>query len=221
MVYRYISSKVIITRLERYFKDSNWKSAAKLDIGDAIQEIGYSSRQNQPHGSVNLDIVGHKAELPCDLEVLIKVEYDGARLPISNDNSLLAITCDDYTWGKANIEDFYMIEYPLIVTSFETGTIRLFYKKFDFDGDNFITIPDISEYRKAIEWYVMSSLLLQGYKLTNNNINHSYCIQMFESYKRKAKSKIKTLSRDERENFSRMWNSLNTNYVESNNIDTE
>lgn len=219
MIYRYISSKVVIGRVSRFVEDQNWISTSFLDLGDAIQEIGYASKKTATSECELLQVFNHKVELPCNLEFIEKIEYKGDRLPITKDSSILGLSKDDYKWNRAG--DFYSVNYPFIHTSFAEGEIKLFYRQYEIDNEGFLVIPDIAEYRLALQWYILSSLLLQGYRLKDNSISHNYCMNMFMKYKTAAKSKVKRFSKDERLSFSRMWNSLNTEYIDSILIDNE
>jgi hypothetical protein len=221
MIYRYISSKVVIGRVGRYFEDRNWISTSFLDLSDAIQEVGYSSQNTSTKETCLVKTINHRAELPCDLEFIIKVEYRDARLPISKDPTIIGLSEDDYVWGKSNLGDFYGVQPPYIVTSFESGEIKIFYKKYETDSDGFLMIPDLAEYRSALEWFLIGRLILQGYKLKDASITHDYSMRMYETYRAKVKSKIKRFSRDERIAFSRMYNSLNIEFADSVLMDVE
>jgi hypothetical protein len=215
MIYQFTSSKVVIARVGRFINGSSWISISAMYLGDGIQELGYASKRKNKVESKSLIVENHKAEIPCDLEILEYVYYNGCRLPLNRDSRMLALTCDDYVWDNQGA-NWYDIEVPYIRTSFESGKIEITYRGFEYDIDGYIMIPDLVSYREALVWYMLKNLVLEGYALKDQRIDFNYCEQMFDKYKRKAKSQVKKFSRDQREQFARMWNSTNINFVESN-----
>lgn len=211
---RFTSSKSVIARVQRYINGNSWLAAAYMSLGDAIQEIGYATQADATKEDELVTISNHTGEIPCDAEFIRMIHHEGCRLPVTKDVTIHALDCDDYTWGKNGTGDYYQIVYPYIKTSFESGTVKVFYDKFNTDEEGFVNIPDEAEYRRACMWYVLADLILEGYKLNDKSISHGYAMSQFDSYKNKARSKVNEFSYDEREAFSRMWNSLNTQNVE-------
>lgn len=217
MVYNYTTSKVVFARVQRFIDTNDWVGSGMMYLGDCIQSLGYASRRKNATDTNQIVIANHKGELPCDLEFIEKVVYKECRLPINRDSGMLALVDKvNYTWEKDSVnQDWYDIDPPYIVTSFEEGELELFYRAYEMDEDGFLMIPDLPNYRNALVWYVLQQLLLEGFKLKNTTINHSYAVQMFDMYESKARSEVKRMSRDQRQAFSNMWNSLNLDNVKS------
>ena len=238
MIYKYDSSKVVIARLQRLFNDSSWVGTAVMDLGDAIQEVGYASRREFTNEKCLLQVENHRVEVPCDLEFIERIEYMGCRLPINTQahrwdaatqfrtSTIQGIDDTDLTTDghepppfnpeqsvKQFNNDYYVYDSPFITTSFESGEIKLFYRKYDCDAEGFLMIPDIAEYRNALMWFVAASLIAQGFDPKNKDINHAYANMMYEKYRKKAISKVKRFSQDQRMEFSRMWNTLNMTHA--------
>lgn len=225
MITRYISSKQVIARLQRMIDGSNWITSAWMYLGDGIREIGYSTQRTHEVDTTNkpskIQVVNHKAEIPCDLEIISKVEYNNYRLPLNKDVSMDALSCDDYVWGKNQMGHWYSIKPPHIITSFEQGALNLFYRKYKLDKDGFLMIPDYPEYVWALTWFCLAILLLEGVKVKGEPITHAYALAQFERYEKKAKKRVKQLSRDQRQQLSNMWNSLNIESVTRQLMDTQ
>jgi hypothetical protein len=223
MVYKYTTSQVILGRVKRLFTSTDWTSMATLYIADAIQEIGlnYSTIYKTTKGndldkcdSCLVEVDNHLAEIPSDLEILVKIEYNGYRLPISKDKSIYGLNeCDDYIWNKGftSCIDYYTIEPNKIRTTFESGKIKIFYKAFECDNDGFIMIPDIIEFKNALTWKVMSALLLEGYSPKNKSLTFDYADNKADGLISKARNRMKQLTRDERDSLSDMLTSTNSN----------
>lgn len=219
MIYRYISSATAIARLNRYFDDRNWIMSARMDLGDGIQDIGLATKQDSTCYEAPAVIVNHKLEIPCELEFLEKIEdMDGNRIPLNKDSSMLALTNDTYKWSKneTNLGNWYSVQPPYFKFSYSEGEVMLFYRKYSCDENGFIYIPDVSSYREALVWFMIRSLIMMGYKPKSNQITLDYAEMMYDKYKRKAKTACKSFSRDERQRFSRYWNSLNLEYTDNN-----
>ena len=196
-------------------------------------------------------IANHKGELPCDLESIYKVERvekgnsnnisigstgvpittteagtsnnisNRVRMYYNKDSSMNALSCDDYVWRKENRGDWYDIDYPFIRTSFESGSIDIFYKAFKIDGEGYIMIPDIPSYRNALQWYVIAQLILEGVRPKLAGLNYDYSYEKYLDERQKAKSKVKGFSEDEQIAFAQMWTAFNTQYVERNYMESE
>jgi len=87
MNYQHVSSKQVIAKLYRDLKPagSSWTSDALEWIGEALDFIGYHGIFD--HVSKELEVVDHKAEIPCDLYQLIQVEYKGGAIVYGTDTT--------------------------------------------------------------------------------------------------------------------------------------
>ena len=222
MVYRLTSSKSIIGRVSRLIDSSDWKTMGSIYLADAIQKIGlnHSTRDKATKGN-DLDstdeclvqVTNHLAELPCDLEILSKIESNGFRLAYSPDVSIHGLSCDDYIWGKvSDCRSYYSVIDGYIKTSFETGQIKIFYKAFKFDSEGYIMIPDVVEFKEAVMWTTFASLLLEGHQSKNSDMDFFKVDQIADTKIDKARSRMKNMTKDQREALSEM--------ITSNNVET-
>ena len=221
MIYRHISSKTIIGRVSRLLDSSEWEAVARIYLYDAIQKIGLNySTSYKVTGGDDLDdtdecltdVENHLVDLPIDLELLVKIEYNGYRLPYSPDRSIFGLnSCDDYIWGRVSDEcvHYYAINEGKIKTSFDEGKIKIFYKKFNCDQDGFIMIPDVAEYKEALIWFLFSDLLLEGYKPKLQSMTYQEAELRATDKKFKARGRLKQLTNDERDALSNQLTSIN------------
>ena len=107
-----------------------------------------------------------------------------------------------------NTIDFYNIEPGYIKTSFETGSIWIFYKIRKTDKYGLPLIPDIEAAKEGIFYYVAGKLLFSGLKLPNPDVTIGYCDERSSILLKKAKSTIKSMSMEEKESQLQMWNNL-------------
>lgn len=227
MTYRWTSSKTILSRVKRLLDSDEWEGMARIYLADAIQMIGlnHSTTYKATKGNdLNqsdkclVDVENHLADFPSDLEMLVKIECNGVRLAWNKDVAIHGLnSCDDYVWGKAydSCENYYSIDGGRIRTSFESGKIKLFYKKFDCDHEGFIMIPDVPEFKEALVWKVFANLMLEGYRPKLSNMSYQEADDRAESKKSAARSRMKQMSRDQRRALSEMLTSTNISNTES------
>lgn len=210
---RYVSSRIIFNRIAKIFYSTDWREDAKSYLGRGIQILGYnySTKVNYEDDNNLHTVVNHQVEIPDNVEEISEIHYLGNRLPIHTDKSMLALNSnDDYKWN--GIGNYYMIDWPYIKTSFETGDIKIFWKEFRFDPNGFIYIPDNVYYRQALEWYIIYNLMLDGYKTKSKEISLAYAEDKYEENKRKGRNTLKEMSKDRRDRFSKIWNQHNISY---------
>ncbi len=101
---------------------------------------------------------------------------------------------------------YYNISGDFIQTSFQEGCIYCVYDAFDLDGKGFPKIIDSYKYRKAVEWYLVMSCLLQGYK--HPVIDYKYAEDKWDDFRLKASNEQKRMSLDALQRFSSRWSSI-------------
>lgn len=222
MVYKYVSSETILGRVDRLLDSSDWKAMGQLYVSDAIQKIGlthstvFETTKGNDLDSTDeclLQVENHLADLPCDLEILDKVECFGIRLSYTPDTSIHGMNGKDgYFWGKASRyvrNAYYTIDNGQIRTSIESSPIKLFYKKFQTDKKGFIMIPDVVEFKEALIWQVFANLILEGNKPKNASISFQEAELRAEDKIRVARGRMKQMTKDEREALSQQMTSVN------------
>lgn len=213
MEYNKTSSQVILANIHRTFKPNNtgWLDDGIEWIGEGIQGIGKNigmTIKTTPDDDL-IKVKNYRAEYPCGLEALLGVEYKGMRLSLGADSSSCGIVRGNSNRfnGRGNTDYFntndFGLEFP-----FETGEVKLIYIVFPTDEEGFPLIIDTFKYKKAIEWYVMSQMILGGYKHHDNTIDYKFANEMWEDFAYKAQNEIKMPSIDRMERFARMWTSI-------------
>ena len=250
MVYKTTSSKRVIGKVFRDFKPvhSEWVTDAIEWIGEALELIGSfagtykkstgneDSENEDTNGPITIE--NHRAKLPCDLESIFMVEYNGGRLPWGGDVTLPGLVCDDRTTdvepnpdyqssevlagnsqsvqllnddgtilsrtavGSRNY-DYYQTNPDYIITSFESGHIKIHYNAYYVDEYGYPLVPDHASVTTALSWYIIKMLLLQGHE--HPTIRFDFAHQMWLDYCTQARSRIKFPSIDRADLFRRMW----------------
>jgi hypothetical protein len=203
MIYKTVSSKVIISKIYRDLKpaSSSWEADAIEWIGEALDFIGAFAGLEKR--SVRLTVTDYRAVLPSNFYSMRGVYYEGTQLPyggtlkhigglLDSDVYLAAktevLTTDNVTvtsYGSLRAqsgasEDYFLINPNYIQTSFETGEIRIAYNAFPVDDDGYPMVPDSIYYRTALFWYVLKMMLMGGY--THPIFTYEYADQQWKRY---------------------------------------
>jgi hypothetical protein len=207
-----------------------WIGEAAEAIG---QSAGLTNKSTGNEGCQDaLTIENYRAKLPCDLVNLQAVEYNGRRLPYGGDQTGFSLpdrarTTDIYSNNGVSVvteaglsasterlidsaigpeqvvSDYYLINPNYIITSFESGHIKLHYEAYPVCSDGYPMVPDHYYYATAISWYVMSKLMLLGY--SNPVVDYKMAHASWCEYKILARNKAAFPSIDKMDRFKNMW----------------
>jgi hypothetical protein len=92
---------------------------------------------------------------------------------------------------------YYEIEYGNILTDFPEGLVTIFYRATPTDEDGMPLIPDNSNYKEALYWYVRGKMIGAGFDDTI--VKMQECDQKFEFYAARAIAEIQYPSPDQME----------------------
>lgn len=116
-------------------------------------------------------------------------------------------------WSGNNVEivtvtpgyggEYYQVNPDYIITSFESGEIRVHYDKFPTDNEGLPRIPDVYNVKEAILWYIISRMLMSGN--THPQFDFVFADQQWKQYKAEAMADAKWPSIDKMDTFRRMW----------------
>ena len=232
MNYRLTSSDIVIDRVMTVMRLSSmdWIMDGFEWMGDGIQAIGTSAPLVKT--AKDLTVESHRAKLPCDLAALFFVEYQGRQLKLGGDFTGYGLvdkerTTQIYTTRTSsegglvyydgtpaeyesslilNDNDYYLLNPDYLQTSFEAGKVRIHYAGYPLDKNQYPLIPDDFYYRKALEWYLISQLLLSGYK--HSEINWQIADQKWEEFLPRAQNSMKFPDIGRMDRFKNMWTRL-------------
>lgn len=164
MVYNTTSIKSIIAKIYRDFKPNNssWVGDAIEWTGEAIQAIG--SFQGFVEQGTYVKIIDYRGKLPCDIEYLLGVEYNGKRLERNGGINTSQVFVKSINDLPVDLQNSYNLNPNYIRTSFKEGKVIVYYLGIEVDNEGLPKVPDIYEVKEAISWYVMYRMLLRGYK---------------------------------------------------------
>ena len=94
---------------------------------------------------------------------------------------------------------FYKIQMDHIQTSPEEMYLKIHYKSLPVDAEGYPLVPDVTEYKEALYWYVMEKLIGSGFKhpvLPHDMRGMEYCHEKYEFYAGRALGKIKMPTQD-------------------------
>jgi hypothetical protein len=150
-----------------------------------------------------LDIVDYKVPLPCNLESLLGIEYNGYRLPPSNSNRFHK-PCKALNNSTFHPTENYKLNPGFIHVGFETGKITIFMNGVPLDCDGFPLIPDNFNYVDAVTWYLITRLALRK----DVSFTFQEAEARWETKRGRAKNSVDFPDIDDMELFMRSWNSV-------------
>lgn len=119
-----------------------------------------------------------------------------------DENEVIYIRHSYYDYPYNDV-DYYNINPGYIITSFESGSVLLYYQAFPVDADGFPMVWDNVYVREACAWSIMSRLLLSGYQHPAG-LNFMFAKEEFERYILLARA-ADFPSIDATERFRNMW----------------
>jgi hypothetical protein len=210
--YKYISGKELIGRVSDSFTldNSQWIFSAPLWIADGIAQLKIPCTLE--YTATQATVSAYKCELPCNLKLLIAVEYNGKRLKrLGAFNNMSTNTMA--TRGYSDSDSYEIVGNNWITTTFEEGDIVFHYRipPVEYDKFNDIIIPKVPDDAyviEALQWFIILKLLYKGFKhpvfsLDGNNEFTNPGIQ-WEKNKKRARNSVNIIDADERENISKL-----------------
>jgi len=111
----------------------------------------------------------------------------------------------------ANTGEYYNTKLENLQLSFESGYIDIIFTSFPVDDEGFLLVVDDEYYIQAVEWYILTMLLQQGYQ--HPIFSWEHCYSMFWGnnkleplgWRAKAANHVRIPSIQDAERFTRMW----------------
>lgn len=203
MQYKYTSLKEVIGNVVRNTRVQDASFIA--DIHEWLYEGMDMMQTKYSLGcfSVPLDITFHKAKLPCGLQWIDGVKYNGQRLKeggnfshrmnnnpmevIGFESRVGKITSQGHTlyatdvtalYGLGCGSDRYFTEMGYMNTSFSSGHVELYYSGIITDEDGFPQIPDNQNYKQALYWYCRAMMIGAGWE--DKQFTYEKCFAQWE-----------------------------------------
>lgn len=159
---KFVSIRRVIRSVQGIFKieGSSWINDVPDWIGEAIEEMGTGVELKPTHR--DLEVKNHRLLLPCSIEVLRGVFYEDHFLLAKNN----AFVNQKVLKNNLPVDrrEWYKIIGNYIQTSFEKGTVTIYYETVPLDKDGLPMIIDNPKMIQALRWKIVSFLLLGGYK---------------------------------------------------------
>lgn len=214
-IYKTCSIEKVIAQIYRDFKPSNsgWIDDAAEWIFDAIEIMRVCQGFVQTTKEVN--VVDFRAKIPCELENFLGVEYKGKRLPRSGGINHQDSNCSCLNNLVCSIDESYILQPNYIHTTFKDGCVKFHYYGLETDCNGLPTIIDDAVYRQAIIWFVMSMMLLRGFKHQTTTYEKAWA--NWEKFYPRAQNRFRVADIDSYEVFKKSWMGL----VKSTNLTNE
>lgn len=224
MIYNNVSSNLVIARVENDFNPdyAGWVGRAPEWIANALDEMEiYVSLEPVQQC---IQVSDYKFLLPCDIKLLIAIKYRGERLnrlDFINHQSECDLAEASELRGSVNVSEGYELSNNgWGTTTFESGEITIYYRRIPVEFDNvtqcyFPLIPNKEKVIKALEWYIIKTMLQRGhthkvYDLASNNPITNPAVQ-WETAKKAAVNSVGRMDADERNQVSKLMRTLLTN----------
>lgn len=215
-IYKTCSVQKVIAQIYRDFKPSNsgWVDDAIEWIADAISIMKVCQSFSTQRKKIN--VVDYRAKLPCDIEVLLGIEYKGTKLTgnggIKNPGKKYSCECDDpnkctcFNSYVCHGSESYTLNPNYINTSFRKGELVVYYQGIEVDCDGFPFVIDDPIYREALMWYILSKMALRGFK--HQTIDYNIANQNWEKFYPKAQNRFRLADIDAYDSFMQSWMGL-------------
>lgn len=200
MIYKTVSSDVIIAKIFRDFKPSNsaWIVDALEWIGEGLEIMGsYTSLELK---AIPVHIHEYKGKLPCALEQLEVIEYHGHRLPYTNASRILKNHNTNLPFHKV---EYCTLNPNYINTSFEHGEVIVHCLVLPVDCNGLPMIPDNVKAKIALGWYCMAMMLLRGFK--HQTITYKDAWEKWEKTYPQAQNSMNFPDLERYERFKKTW----------------
>lgn len=246
MIYKTTSAKSIVAKIFRDLKPDNGSFVADAYewIGEALEMLGCAPSMVKDHKDV--EIKNFRGSIPCSLEFIGIVEYEGRWLPYGSDVRAYALSEDPNARVNPNAlttvsavfvsnteggnqtsfkqvantrhnDEFYVLNPGMIQTSFEKGTIRVHFGRLPVDDSGFPMVPDHAIVSEAITWYILTKMIMGGYQ--HPIFSYQFAAAEWERTLGRAQNFIMMPSPDKMENFKKMWVSMIPNINAHENFD--
>ena len=212
-VYTKHSIDRIISSIQDNFEFSStaWKRKAIESIGRGLEIIGtndvFIKRTSEK------PIIDGRVQLPCELDALIQIEYEGCEVVLNNIANFInecrkALPCHPFLTGQ--------ISGSILHTNIESGYITFHYLGMEVDSNGYPLVPDSPFVYEALEWFVMYKLLLGGHKhhtITNWKEAYGMWVELYPQ----AQNDLAFPDIPKFNKFMKVWNKLSlTSYELSN-----
>lgn len=114
---------------------------------------------------------------------------------------------EDMNMLPVHATEFYEPDHDGIITTFNKGKVRIYYKSVPVDKEGFPLVPDDPNYKKAIEYYVRLKALEQG-SIKDNLYRPGELHQLWETFSGRAIGSITYPSVDKVHAFAESWTTL-------------
>lgn len=224
MIYNTVDSREIIARIENDFNIdyAGWIGRAPQWIADCLGDIEiFAELQPVQHC---YQVVDYKLKLPCNLDVLEAVKYNGERLDrvsvINHKNTCDLAEVDSYINNIFSSHSYEIDNNGWLIFDFEEGEVTLYYRAYPFKYDQvtkiyFPLVPDNQKLKMAIELYVIKMILSRGHKhpvfdldSKNEATNPFY---LYKTARSEARNSVGRLDKDGRAQISNVLRDMLVN----------
>lgn len=218
MVYKSCSIDSVIGKIIRdtRIQDSAYIIDMHEWIPEVLSELRYEAPLSQEFDDVQIHF--HKGKMPCGLIYIDAIEWQGWRLQHSNSvknirtskhtepsttevwtsgvtktptpdgNGIYFGTLTKVRNAPCSTKHYYQTELDYILTSFEKGCIRIYYKKAPHDERGLPLIPENQSLKECIYWYCRSKMIGAGFE--DKVFKEEVCWERYQLYLGKASAEI-------------------------------
>lgn len=158
-----------------YIEAVEW-CGLRLSYGNSVKNIKTSQQNGQSTTPTQFTSVPYKAEVPTGNYAYTSTIVAAKNLPEAKDH-------------------YYQIELGHILTSFETGTVRIHFVRTPVDSRGLPLIPDHGDYKEALYWYNRAKMIESGFN--DKIMSWEQCMERFEKHAAIAVTDIEYPSPDQ------------------------
>lgn len=206
-IYKQVSSSLIISRMYDNFAIdySDWEQRAIEWIGEALSYMNVTAGLLPVYE--DRTVSQYRFTLPCPLKALDAIMYNGYRL--ERDIAINGTDSNTINDRYHPTESYSLTRNNQVSTTFEEGTVTVYYRKLAVDCNSYPMIPDNEKVINACCWYILRNILARGHVhpvFTWKDAN-----SMWEQEYPRAINSSLSLDSDARELHKQLWSSLLVN----------
>lgn len=203
---QFVNIRLLLDRLIKHplLKDITLESVISYTT-DFISIVGLPNTLNEK--ITTLDIIDHRALLPCDFYNMIQVRYNGKCFRYSSDS---------FHYNNHHPDLIYKIKGNIIHTSLKKGCIEISYRAIMVDDEGFPLLPDNSTFIIALENYIKVkefNILFDLGKISQQSLHIAQ--QNYAFSVGQCQTDLIRPSLDQMESLSQMWIRLLPNNTSS------
>lgn len=196
-----LSSSIEFIIYEGYLLDkSNARDALNPEESESTEEVNEDAVREIEQLTIQYETLQAMIDRETDLTTSLELQAKQKEVLDEINEQAKRIVIDNQTTDYS--DEYWQDHGKSIVTSFSSGTIKVYYRTYYLDKNGYPMIPDEQNYRMSVYYYFTAELIEQGYESKSYKLMDA--MQLHEDYGYKAKNEISRMTVEDRQQFADM-----------------